>query len=344
MRHRLIILALIAQALALAPAAQAYYSGTITPGNPLAGHRWYVDRERGSWWVAMREDGAKASPLATAAMNPMGKTFGSWVADPRIVVRNYILRAEQDQPGSIPFINLARLENPSCPYPGTTAGFTEPDIKRWVRAFSEGIGNYPVMVSVETDKLTTIRCLPHWAQARRFRELSYEVHLMHTQNPNSIVYIDAGAANWGKSPTTIARWLRKANVAQAQGYALNASHHDWTSREVKFGLEISKLLHGKHFVVNTNSNGWGPKPHGKTSVTPFYHGGCTPPGEGLGIPPTVNTPNPHLDAYIWSGTPGFEDGNCLGYGAHAPYTFYLQEAISLTINANPTLQAGSPVL
>jgi cellulase/cellobiase CelA1 len=91
------------------------------------------------------------------------------------------------------------------------------------------------MVIVETDKLTTIRCLPRWARARRFRELSFEVRLMHRRNPKAIVYIDAGAADWGKNAATIARWLRRADVAQAQGFALNASHFDWTSKEVSSG-------------------------------------------------------------------------------------------------------------
>ncbi len=334
-RRRLIILALTAQILAFAPAARAYYSGTPTPGNPLAGHPWYVDRERGSWWLAIREHAQGAAVLAAAANNPMGKTFGSFVTDPQTAVRNYILRAERAQPGSIPFINLARIENPSCPYDANHPGFSERQIDAWVRGFSRGIGSHRVMVVVETDKLTTIRCLPRWAQARRFRELRYEVHLIHQHNPESIVYIDAGAADWGKKAPTIAHWLIKADVAQAQGFALNASHHDWTAREVRFGLAISKLLHGKHFVVNTSSNGWGPNPHGTTSVTPFYHKGCTPPGEGLGIAPTVKTPNPHIDAFIWAGTPGYEDGSCLGLGAHAAYTFYLQEALTLALNANP---------
>lgn len=326
----------MAQALVSAAAANAYFSGTITPGNPLAGHRWYVDSERSSWWVAMRTDPSASAIMAKAANNPMGKTFASFNADPATAVHDYILRAEKSQPGSIPFVNLARMESPSCPYrAGHKAGFSESEVDNWVRGFSRGVGNQRVMVILETDKLTGIRCLPRWAQARRYREFRYEVHTLHKQNPNSIVYVDAGAADWGKKAPMIAGWLRKAGVAEAQGFSLNTSHHDWTSKEVRFGLQVSTLLHDKHFVVNTNSNGWGPKPHGVTAVTPFYHGGCTPPGEGLGIAPTVKTPDPRIDAFIWSGTPGFEDGNCLGLGAHAPYTFYVQEAISLSQYANP---------
>jgi endoglucanase len=332
MTRRLGILLVLIQLLAVAATADAYYSGHLTPGNPLAGHRWYVDTERSSWWVALR---AGAHPLASAANNPMGKTFASFNHNPARAVSDYIRRAERARPGSIPFVNVARIESPSCPYRGSRPGYSESDVDSWVRGFSRGVRNTRIFIILETDKLTTIRCLPRWAQARRFREFRYEVGTLHHNNPNAIVYIDAGAADWGKKAPTIARWLRKADVAEAQGFALNASHHDWTSKEIRFGLAISRRLGNKHFVVNTNSNGWGPHAHGQTAVSRYYHRGCTPPGEGLGIRPTVATPDPRIDAFVWSGTPGFESGDCLGYGKGSAYTFYVQEAVSLAKNANP---------
>ncbi len=337
MRYLKLLILVLLGALLSAPAAVAYDSGTLTLGNPLAGHPWFVDQQRGSWWVALRADPNAASALSVAADNPMGKTFGSWVPDPGVQVSDYILRAHSEEPGSIPFINLARIEGQSCPYPATPAGFSETDVDNWVQGFSRGIGDSRVMVVVETDKLAVIGCLPRWAQARRYRELRYEVHLMHQNNPNAAVYIDAGSENWGKTASTMANRLKRADVAEAQGFVLGASHHDWTYKEDRFGLLISRYLGGKHFVVNTNSNGWGPNPHARTAWSAFYHGGCTPPGEGLGMLPTVKTPSPFIDAYLWTGTPGFEDGDCLGMGAHSPYTFYLQEAVSLVKFSNPAI-------
>jgi endoglucanase len=341
MRFRLTIILATLATLAVAPAAHAYYSGNATPGNPLAGHLWYVDKQRGSWWLALQTSPKAAAPLAAFADNPMGKTFGSFVSDPQIQVAQYIQRAEKEEPGSIPFLNLGRIDDTSCPYPPTPAGFSESDIDNWVNLFSQGIGNARVMIIVETDRLTTIGCLPRWAQQRRYRELSYEVHTLHVNNPNSIVYIDAGSQDWGKNAWTMAQRLRLADVAEAQGFALGASHHDLTSLEVKFGLQISKLLGGKHFVVNTDSNGWGDKAHGHTEFSRFFHGGCTPPGEGLGIQPTVDTGSPYVDAFVWAGTPGFEGGSCLGYGQNSPYTFYLPLAVSLAQHANPTAAEAS---
>jgi endoglucanase len=313
--------------------AQAYDSGVPTAGNPLAGHPWYVDRDRGSWFLALRGIHANAAAFSSAANNPMGKTFTKMYVHPRQAVFNYIKRADTAEPGSIPFLNLARIENPSCPYTAFRPGFSEKQVDSYIRQFGLGLGASRVMIILETDKLTTTRCLPKWAQARRFRELSLEVSTLHRDDPNAIVYLDAGAWDWGKPAPVIARWLKRADVAQAEGFSLNTSHHDWTSREVKFGLAISRMTGGKHFVVNTDSNAWGPRPHGKDFDSRYYVKGCTPPGEGLGIQPTVNTGNPLIDAYIWAGTPGYETGHCLGYGAHSAYKFYLPLAQSLVAHA-----------
>ena len=57
---------------------------------------------------------------------------------------------------------------------------------------------------------------------------------------------------------TTARWLCQAGVKQAQGFFLNATHFDWTSREIYYGQQISKQLGGVHFVVDTHGGGRGP--------------------------------------------------------------------------------------
>jgi endoglucanase len=333
MRFRALILAILA-GLVAAPAANAYYSGPAIPGNPLSGHPWFVDKDRGSWWVTLREEPLTAAPLRRFADNPMGKTFAAFVAHPLSTVSDYLRRAEREDPGSIPFLNLSRMEGQSCPYPGTTAKNSEQAIERWLRYFSQAIGDARVEIALETDRLTVIGCLPGWARARRYREFRYEVHLLHENNPNAIVYIDAGASDWGKSPALMAWRLRKADVAEAQGFQVGASHFDWTWKEIRYGMAISRLLGGKHFVINTNANGWGPKPRW---YSPFYRPACIPTGEGVGQRPSVKTPDPHIDAFVWAGVPGYENGSCIGYGQDSPYQFYPSLAVSLALHANPPL-------
>jgi endoglucanase len=309
------------------PAAQAYTSAPARPGDPLAGRPWYIDRSFGVWWDVMRQDGSAADPLKLYADNPMSKTFGNFEPHPEKNLRRYLERAQSEEPGAIPFISLSRIEHQSCPYVNPGRAFSESAVDDWVRRFSQGIGNYRVSVLVEADKLAVMGCLPSRIQAQRYRELRYEIHRMRTHNPNAIVYLDAGASDW--IPWShMARELKRADVAEAQGFALGASHFDWTTKEVAYGLKISRSLGGKHFVINTDSNGHGPKPQ---FYSRYYHGGCTPPGEGLGLLPTVQTPDSRIDAYLWLGTPGFESGGCLGQGSG--YGFNLTEAVSLVRHA-----------
>jgi endoglucanase len=316
---------------ASAAAGTAYNSGPARPGDPLSGYPWYVDYKYGVWWDVIRQYGAAAAPLEVFASTPMSKTFGAFEPHPETNLRRYLERAQSEEPGAIPFISLSRIEHQSCPYANPGSEYSEQAVEDWVRRFSEAIGNYRVMVLVEADKLAVMRCLPRKIQAQRYRELNYEIHTMHVHNPNAIVYLDAGASDW--IPWShMARELGRADVAEAQGFALGASHFDWTYKEVAYGKKISHALGGKHFVINTSSNGHGPKPR---YHSPYYHGGCTPPGEGLGTLPTLATPDRHIDAYLWLNTPGYEVPACLGRSGS--YAFSLTEALSLVKNAVPTL-------
>jgi endoglucanase len=86
---------------------------------------------------------------------------------------------------------------------------------------------------------------------------------------------------------------------------------DWTSNNIRFGLDVSRLTGGKHFVINTAENGRGPihyrLPNGRR-----INVWCNPGLRGLGIPPTNNTSHPMVDAYLWINRPGFGLGEATG--------------------------------
>jgi cellulase/cellobiase CelA1 len=73
---------------------------------------------------------------------------------------------------------------------------------------------------------------------------------------------------------------------------------------------MSRLTGGKHFVINTAENGRGPihhyLPNGRR-ITLW----CNPPNRGLGTPPTSDTSNPMVDAYLWINRPGYGQ-SCAG--------------------------------
>ena len=269
--------------------------------------------------------------LRKAANNPMGKTFGSFIADPQKSVGTYIAGAEKAEPGSIVFLNLARMEE-GCPATVAPPGFALPDVENWVRGFSAGIGDSSGGGGHRDRQAGGHHLRDQGGDVATLCRDRFEVRTLHENNPNAIVYIDAGSSDWHSSSVMATR-LRKADVAQAHGFIVGASHFDWTYKEDAYGLRISRLLGGVHFVVNTNENGWGPKPRW---YEPYYHPGGVPPGEGLGIVPTTKTPNPHIDAYVWSGAPGYSVGNDIGMHSSA-YKFWPSLALSLVKYARPKL-------
>ena len=70
------------------------------------------------------------------------------------------------------------------------------------------------------------------------------------------------------------------------------------------GLRISRLVGGKHFVINTAENGRGPVHYYRANgrrITVW----CNPGLRGLGPPPTTDTSHPRVDAYLWINRPGY---------------------------------------
>lgn len=117
------------------------------------------------------------------------------------------------------------------------------------------------------------------------------------------VYLDAGNAAW-IPPERIAPILRRAGIGRADGFALNIANFQRTDRTIVHGRAISRRVGGKHFVIDTSRNGNGPWL--SSDPQPW----CNPPGRALGTPPTANTGQAGVDAYLWIKHPGDSDGTC----------------------------------
>ena len=103
--------------------------------------------------------------------------------------------------------------------------------------------------------------------------------------------------------------LRRAGVSEIQGFYVNSTHFDWTSREIRYGQAIARMTGGKHFVVNTAENGRGPLVP-RNRVRDGNEVLCNPPGRGLGPKPTFNTGYRYVDAFAWIANPGKSGGQC----------------------------------
>jgi endoglucanase len=242
-------------------------------------------------------------------------------------------------PGAIPIVTTFFLYQ---------AGYCEsrreilahrPTFQRQVNEMAAGIGRRPAVMLLELDAIGASRCmqrtgaLPYWEG-----DIRYEINKVSAL-PHTVVYVEAGYAD-ANPPRYTAKVLRAVGVRKIRGFFTNDTHNDWTIKEIRWGDEVARLLHGGHFIVNTATNGRGPK----LNAHPARQGVedlCNPARRGMGPVPTTNTGFRRVDAFLWTGVPG----NSSGCGGGPPSgTFWLARALAMAALAQPKLGPLLPSL
>ncbi|WP_448621703.1 glycoside hydrolase family 6 protein [Geodermatophilus sp. URMC 65] len=236
---------------------------------------------------------ADAAALAELAGVPTSLWLGAWSGDVTATVRREVAAAQAV--GAVPVLVTYNVPDRDCS--GYSAGGvgSSAEYLRWVQAVAAGIGHADVVVVVEPDALAQLCGDP----AERLAVLRSAVDLLEA-NPGTRTHLDAGNATSVGAPTMAER-LRAVGVTAADGFVLNVSNFETTADNVAYGQQVSALLGGAHFVVDTSRNGNGPG-------TDW----CNPAGRALGERPTAQTGQPRVDAYLWVKRPGESDGTCNG--------------------------------
>lgn len=309
------------------------------PGtNPLEGARFYTNPTRnlaGTVIKQIRHRRPKAAALLEViAEQPETKRFGAFNDQPGAAVAQHLATAHRDDPGAVPLIATYRLKHVSC------GGYADPPeeverYKRWYEQFARGIGSQRVVLFYEIDALITTKCLSRTGLRRRVDEVKHAIGVLAAL-PHAVVYVDAGSGLAHGAPY-IARLLRRVQVGRIQGFFTNATHQNWTSREIRYGRELVRRLGGRpHFVVNTSGNGRGPL----VPKSRVRHGNsfrCNAPCRGLGPKPTAVVPQRYrnLDGLFWIGNPGRSAGACSKTPNPPPAgRFWLDYALQLVRNAD----------
>ncbi|RNG18427.1 glycoside hydrolase family 6 protein [Streptomyces botrytidirepellens] len=183
--------------------------------------------------------------------------------------------------------------------------------RRWIDAFTRGIGDRPALVVLEPDGLAHLGCLRKRQRAERFAALAYAARTLQERAPRARVYYDAGNSGWQPARTMAGR-LRHAGIDRyGDGIAVNVSNFNATGDEVRYGLSVLRELRRPRLgvVVDTSRNGAGPT---------AKHQFCDPPGRKLGRAPTAATGIPGVDAFLWIKQPGQADGCAAGAGVFVP--------------------------
>jgi endoglucanase len=307
-------------ALPVAPAA----------GDPLAGASFFVDPESAA------AHAAKSVPaVGLIAREPGTARFGKFsfgsngVPDIQTAVSRYLSRAAVESPGTVPLLATYRILHGLCGHasdsPSDAAGYHD-----FITGFAQGIGSYRAVLFLEMDSLITMPCLSGHGKAVREHELRDAIDILSANCPRLVIYLDAGAAD-ALHARAAARYLRKSGVANIEGFFLNSTHFDWTSHEIRYGNQISRMLGGKHFVINTGENGLGPR-----RPRDIVHQGlevlCNPRA-GLGPLPSASTGYRNVDMFAWTSNPGESGGSCVP-GAPPTGRYWPAYAKALVQNAD----------
>jgi endoglucanase len=273
--------------------------------NPLSGKSLWVDPDSLATLRARaleRIDPDAAQLIATRiAKHPQAMWLGEWNSNVYRAVRYVVDRAARHH--KLPIFVSYNLPGRDCDGFSKREAIGQAEYRRWVRKIAAGIGDREAVVVVEPDALGLLEskdCLTQAQQKERLFLLHDAIKVLR-QNPGTIVYLDGGHSSW--HPVNVhARLLTMAGVQDAHGFALNTSNYRALDELLAFGTELSALLDGSHFVIDTSRNGAGP----------YGVEWCNPPGRRLGVAPTTRTNHPLVDAFLWLKRPGESDGECNG--------------------------------
>jgi len=287
-------------------------------GNPLVGAKLFVDDEGAAYSYAESfrvKDPDKAKLLDRIGQQPQAFWLGDWNADIFRTTQHFVNRAVKQ--GTVPVMLAYNIPHRDCGQHSKGGSAAKAEYQEWIRRVALGIGERAAVIVLEPDALGHIQeCLTKPQIEERFALIKDAVRVLR-QNPNTVVYIDAGHARWVKVPDMAER-LKKAGIADAHGFALNVSNYVSSEENTEYGKKLSEAVGGAHFVIDTSRNGAGPAEKDAW---------CNPPGRKIGTAPTTETGEALVDAYLWLKRPGESDGTCNG-GPEAG-KFWLEKALEL---------------
>ncbi|GAA3484356.1 hypothetical protein GCM10018966_088880 [Streptomyces yanii] len=219
-------------------------------------------------------DDRNAGLIKKIARQPVGEWIGP--DNPEAEVQGFTEAARKS--GREVLLVLYNIPHRDCGQ-FSKGGAADGDAYRaWLESVAKGIGDRRTTVILEPDAL---------------------LHLIDGCTPQE--FHNAG---W-RTPDALFRPLRQAGIADADGFAVNVSNFQTTEASTDFGKRLSVKVGNKPFVIDTSRNGNGPYDEGDPKEN-----WCNPPGRALGEPPTTDTGEDLVDAYLWIKRPGESDGAC----------------------------------
>ena len=205
----------------------------------------------------------------------------------------------------------------------SSGGYSFTEYQPWIDEVAAGIAGRRLAVILEPDALLQLGRCPD-LEGDRLGHLKYAAETLSAAG--ATVYIDAASSNFPGSAQVMADRLRAVGVDSTRGFAVNVANHKWDEESRVYADEISRLLGGAHYVIDTSRNGAGSE------------GGdwCNSRDRALGAAPGAAEWQ-NQDASLWIKTIGASDGTCGG----GPAAGLWWEEIALELARNSAIPATS---
>lgn len=267
------------------------------PDDPFAGRSLYVYPSSSAELAAQ---GAKGTPAAEDFETLAKTPTAIWLlpeAHPTAQVESFVSGIEDDaaRKAQLPVFVVYGIPSRDCGN-FSSGGAAALDYPNWIAAIAKGIAGRPTVLIVEPDSLALAPSC-HTVDATTAFLRSAVTTLTA---PGTTMYLDGGHSNWLPA-ATMAPLLQQAGVDKVRGFATNVSNYNATDKEQAYGEQLSALLGGAHYVIDTGRNGNGS--NGEW---------CNPSGMRIGDTPSGVAGAAHQDANLWVKNPGESDGDCNG--------------------------------
>ncbi|GAB6936796.1 glycoside hydrolase family 6 protein [Isoptericola variabilis] len=285
---------------------------TDDPGTP-GDATFFVDDGTQAWDAWQAASGTDRALLEKIATTPQA----SWVtdADPAAAaagVADYTSRAAAA--GATPLLAVYAIPGRDCGS-HSGGGTDEAAYRAWVEQVAGAMVGEPWVV-LEPDALPQLGACD--GQGDRVGMLADAARIL--DEAGARVYLDVGHSAWLPASEAASR-VQQVGLEHVAGFALNVSNYRTTDESRAYGEEVSALLGGVPFVVDTSRNGNGSNDEW-----------CNPRGRALGERPAVVDDATHLDALLWVKRPGESDGAC--NGGPAAGAWWQEIALELARNAS----------
>ncbi|WP_341923839.1 glycoside hydrolase family 6 protein [Nocardioides psychrotolerans] len=276
-------------------------SPTLAPaeGNPFADGAPFADPDsRAARALAQAEqtgDTESARIYTRLAETPAGIWLTPEEYPPgQVAAKVGSVVAEAAAAGQVPTFVVYGIPDRDCTGGFSAGGLPAPQYGPWVQEIATAaVGAVAV---VEPDALASaLECDRRDQRVRLIRDA-----VDRLRSAGVTTYVDGGHSHW-IDPVALADLMREVGVESVRGFAVNVSNYQTDEDERAFADELSGLLGGAHYVIDSGRNGRG-------SIDEW----CNPPGRAFGRDPEVVDDGSGLDAFLWVKPPGESDGECQG--------------------------------